>query len=186
MKPDDFLLSAYLDGEVPERFVPEIKSAVADDPEIHKRLEQLQQLRAAMHLDEIPELRERMDESWSCVQRRLSVRKRKSALSTRFRQVHIPLPAAAAAALVIVALGALLVWRLLPGRPMTAPDYLAQGRDVDVTIRVDNAEMEQVLKWLVDQDMLGEVNIQLPEQQFQIMGEPVFVKPGDYAGGFTE
>ncbi|MFW5784382.1 MAG: hypothetical protein ACOCY8_07690 [Spirochaetota bacterium] len=39
-----------------------------------------------------------------------------------------------------------------------------------------------MLQWLVDQNMLGEVSIQLPEQQFQIVGEPVFVKPATYSG----
>ena len=81
-----------------------------------------------------------------------------------------------------LALVGVLVWSIIPagaGRPRTTR---ARANDVDVTIRVDGSEMEHVLQWLVDKNMLGEVNIQLPEQQFEIVGEPVFVKPGAYQG----
>ena len=185
MRPDDLLLSAYLDGEVPDKYLADIESDITSDPERRARLEHLEQLRRDMHQDDIPELENCMARGFASITRRVLVRPR-SPIGFRWRQIQVPLPAMAAAAIVVVALAAVVVWSFIPQPPAAAPDYLAQGRDVDVTIRVDDADMERVLQWLVDQQMLGEVSIQLPEQQFRIVGDPVLLKPDDYPEGFAE
>lgn len=186
MKPDDVLLSAYLDGEVPPRFQPEVEAAIANDRETGARYDALRALRHRLREAEIPELDRRMSESWVSIRRRLAVYRGSSIFGRALRQIRVPVPVLAATGVVLLGLIGVLVWSLLPARRPSAPDYLAQGRDVDVTIRVDNANMEQVLQWLVDQNMLGEVNIQLPEQQFRIVGEPVLVRPGDFARSAAE
>ena len=100
MRPDDVLLSAYLDGEVPDRFRPEIESAITNDPKTRERYAALQDLRASLHRAEVPELDERMHASWQSIQRRLSVRRPPVYSVGRFRQVRLPLPVLAAAAAV--------------------------------------------------------------------------------------
>jgi len=177
MRPDDVLLSALLDGEIPEQFRAEIEASIESDPASSARLQQLKRLRVTLHHQDAPELEFRMAESLASIRRRVSVQSRVGA-RFRWRQVQVPLPAIAAAAFVVLALAAVLVWSVLPKTPASASDYLAQGKDVDVTIRVDDADMERVLQWLADKEMLGEISIQLPEQQFRIVGEPVLLKPG--------
>jgi len=178
MRPDDVLLSAYLDGEVPRQFLPAITASIKNDPVCQARLEKLQRLRVVLHSEETPEVELRMTRSLEAIHRRVSARPGVG-LGMRWRRTGVPLPAFAAAAFMVVALSVVLIWSLLPSPPTSAPDYLAQGQDVDVTIRVDDADMEHVLQWLADKEMLGEISIQLPEQQFQIVGEPVLLKPGD-------
>jgi hypothetical protein len=182
MRPDSVLLSAYLDGEIPEQFRPDIASFIENDPICRARFEKLQRLRTNLHRHDISELETRMAESLANIHRRVSVNPR-DRVGLRWHQIPVPVSALAAAAVVVVALASLLVWSFLPKIPASAPDYLAQGQNVDVTIRVDDADMERVLQWLADKEMLGEISIQLPEQQFRIVGEPVLLKPAPPPAG---
>jgi hypothetical protein len=186
MRPDDIVLSAYLDGEIPSKLLPNVEQAIAADPEARQRLAELRALRERLVGDEAPDVDELMTESWWVIRRRLAVGRVRTVKAVRGRQVRLPLPVFAAAAAVFLAVVGVLIWSVIPEQPMAAPDYLAQGQDVDVTIRVDDAEMEQVLQWLVDQNMLGEISIQLPEQEWQIVGEPVLVRPSVIPGGIRE
>ncbi|MCK4516708.1 MAG: hypothetical protein KAU31_15715 [Spirochaetaceae bacterium] len=181
MRPDDVLISAFLDGEVPEQFRAEIEASIESDSVCNARFKRLTRLRATLHRHDVPELESRMTESLASIHRRVAVIPR-FGVGPRWRQIQVPLPAIAAAAFVVVVLAAVLVWSFLPKPPASAPDYLAQGQDVDVTIRVDDADMERVLQWLADKEMLGEISIQLPERQFQIVGEPVLLKPARLPG----
>lgn len=174
MSIDPVTLSAYLDGEVPERFHDEIRQELESNPRaalMHDRFAGLQR-----KLPRLPDERVHASaaRSWQKLQRPVP-----AALPSLWRRsVSLPLPALAGVAAVLVAILGLGLWSLIPGR-QDARDHLTAGGDVDVTIRVDGSNMEDVLQWLVDQNMLGEVNIQLPEQRFQIVGEPVLLKP-DY------
>ncbi len=172
------ILSAYLDGEVPERFVPEIEEAIEHDPAVRAEYDELRRLRS--RLDEPTPLDETASSrrSWAAIRERIEHPARKP--DVWHRRVSISLPALAAVATVVLALIGAFVWSLLPTHS-SADEYVARANDVEVTIRVDAAEMEHVLQWLVDRDMLSEVSIQLPEQHFQIVGEPVFVKPAGYS-----
>lgn len=182
MHPDRTVLSAYLDGEVSEPFATIVRESINSDPVVRREYEQLVELRNRLAVEPATNIDESMRRSWRVISARLYPAVGAPRLpvggsgSVWRRAVSLPFPALAAAALVVLALVGVLIWSLLPVR-QTAGDYLARGNNVDVTIRVDGAEMEQVLQWLVDRNMLGEISIQLPEQQFQIVGEPVFVKP---------
>ena len=182
MRPDRMVLSAYLDGEVPERFVAEIAAAIERDPEVRAEYDELRLARARLAPVSDAQVAASAARSWEAVTTRLAQRASSHPAHSDVwhRKVVIPLPAMAAAAAVLVALAGILVWSVLGGNRTSAEELLANRNDVDVTIRVDGTDMEQVLQWLVSQNMLGEVNIQLPEQQFQIVGEPVFVKPAQY------
>lgn len=188
MHPDRTVLSAYLDGEVAEPFATAIRESIDADPDVRRDYEELVELRERLTVEPSTSIDESMRRSWGVISARIEAGSGAPRLRPRGSQpvwrraVALPLPALAAAALVVLALVGVLVWSLLPARP-DAGEYLTRGNNVDVTIRVDGAEMEQVLQWLVDRNMLGEISIQLPEQQFQIVGEPVFVKPAaDYPG----
>lgn len=179
MRPDRMLLSAYLDGEVPERFVGEIEAAIEHDPAVRADYDELRRLKSVLGEEPALDVAASARRSWTVVQERIrAVEPRRDVWH---RRVSLPLPVLAAAATVLLALAGVLAWALVPARS-PADDVLARGNDVDVTIRVDGSNMEHVLQWLVDKNKLGEVSIQLPEQRFQIMGEPVLVKPARYEG----
>ncbi|MFW6313460.1 MAG: hypothetical protein ACOC2N_06215 [Spirochaetota bacterium] len=187
MRPDSMLLSAYVDGEVPPRFVPQIEDAIRNDESVRAEYEALAGLGRRLQVDQSPDVERSARRSWDAIQARLHAGDDASVHDDVWhRRVGVPLPALAGAATLVLALGGILLWALLGGTLLLGPpaedDYLAGGNDVDVTIRVDGAEMDQVLQWLVDKNMLGEVSIQLPEQRFQIVGEPVFVKPSAFQG----
>ena len=185
MLPDRMVLSAYLDGEVPQRFRASIEGAIRENDEVRREFEQLQHLRQRLQDAPIPDTTESAARSWVKLNQRILGTPRRARW---VRAVRVPLPAAAAAVLVFAAALTVLVWSFLRPSPgaSAAEEYLARGSDVDVTISVEGSQMESVLDWLASQNMLGEVNIQLPEQQFSIVGEPVFVKPADYGGDLAQ
>ena len=178
MRPDAMVLSAYLDGEVPERFVPEIETAIERDPDVRATYERLLALRSRLDVDLPFDVAESSRRSWNALMREAPGPKH----GIWRRRVAVPLPLLAAAAAVVVVLIGALLWSALPQPEGPTPQF-ARGSDIDLTFRVDGTDMERVLQWLVDKNMLGEVNIQLPEQRFQIVGEPVFVRPAQYEGG---
>lgn len=182
MRPDRMVLSAYIDGEVPQRFVPEIEAAIEHDPEVRATYEALRSLRDELQVEVPVDLDESSRRSWEAISSRIGQSRQRDVWH---RRVALPLPALAAAATLVLALAGVLVWSLLPSSDVPGEQF-ARANDVDVTIRVDGSDMEQVLQWLVDKNMLGEINIQLPEQQFRIVGEPVFVKPAGYGGDLQE
>ena len=171
------LLSAYLDDEVPERFARQIEVAIRNDERVRADYEALVELTRRLRVDPPVDLEQSGRRSWESIQARLE----QPRPDVWHRRVAVPLPALAAAATVVFGLLGVLVWALLP-LPAAPTDYFARGNDVDVTIRVDGTDMDQVLQWLVDKNILGEVSIQLPEQRFRIVGEPVFVKSAQFAG----
>jgi anti-sigma factor RsiW len=185
MLPDRMILSAYIDGEVPARFVPDIESALRTNQQISAEYHELLGLRARLQSAPMPDVAESAGRSWVRLNRRLV-----GSGSPKIwnRAVRLPLPLAAAALTVLIGALCVLTWALLTRGPerADAQDYLAHGSNVDVTITVDSSDMENILEWLARQNMLGEVNIELPEQQFRIMGEPVMVKPADYGGDVTQ
>lgn len=179
MRPDRILLSAYLDGEVPERFVGEIEAAIERDPEVRADYDELRGLKSLVGREPPVDVAASSERSWAVVQQR--IRGIEPHPDVWHRRISLPLPILAAAATVLLALAGVLAWALIPAR-LPGDDVLARGNDVDVTIRVDGSNMEHVLQWLVEKNKLGEVSIQLPEQRFEIIGEPVLMKPAHYEG----
>jgi anti-sigma factor RsiW len=185
MSRNDEILSAYLDGEVPEPFASEIQRSLEQDPEMRARYAMLQQTSAYLHQVAVPDVQASQRRVWNRVMAQ-SGASHNTTIWTR--RVGIPLPLVAAVALMVVAFSAVTVWNAL--RPTDARGYLAGAQDVEVTIRVDNGQMEQVMEWLVKENMLGEVNIQLPsDQRFEFLGEPVLLRAAEVpepAGGVAQ
>ena len=184
MRPDRMVLSTYLDNEVPARFIAEIEASIASDPAVRADYEELAAVRRRMPPVPADHVAQSAQASWTAIRARLHG----PGEPARSKSVSIPIPAIGMAAAAIIALAAGLVFVVTRPSSAAAETYLSrrQTSDVAVTIRVDGSDMERVLQWLVDREMLGEVNIQLPEQQFRIVGEPVLVKPARYEGRAIE
>jgi len=179
------VLSAYVDGEIPARFVPEVASAIERDPDVRAHYLELLELHKKLNAGLPVDVEASARRSWEAVKATAERTPRTLNPDVWHRRINVPMPALAAAATIVIALLGVVIWSLAMD-PAEQPDSLAHRNDVDVTIRVEGSEMEQVLQWLVDKNMLGEINIQLPEQQFQIVGEPVFVKSAGFSGEVTQ
>jgi hypothetical protein len=98
------------------------------------------------------------------------------------RGVTLPMPVVAAAALVVMIATALVV--TVPGLIPRQPDLTSvaerarTAETLNLEVRVDITETEELLRWLNQQETLETVTIQLPESaQFQLRGEPVLLRP---------
>lgn len=176
MRPDRMVLSAYLDGEVPERFTAEIEAAIEASEDVRRDYDELLALKTLVAASPMPDPAASASRSLVSISRRVSVPRP----SVWTSGVKVPLPVFAAAAALLLALSGVVAFTVVSTRSAGTPEYVSDARSVDVTIRVDGSQMDQVLQWLVDKNMLGEVNIELPESRFRIVGEPVLLRAADH------
>lgn len=95
------------------------------------------------------------------------------------RSISLPLPVAAAASILflVMTIGLIINPGVLSNDPPTA-GLIAGTNPVNVQVQVNGAESDLLLKWLEEQNQVGNVTIQLPDHaEFQIRGEPVLLKP---------
>lgn len=179
MIPDDALLSAYMDGEVTIQLREEIQRAIQSNPDVRRRYDMLTNLKLLLHDDSVD-----YDGGMDRVLDAVNTRIRQPRTLLWKREVRLPLPALIGAAALLVAMLGFAIYSFVPRVPQNAADYLSRADNVDVTFRLDGAEMEHVLQWLVEKNMLGEVKIEIPEaEQFEFIGEPVFLKSGESPEG---
>ena len=176
-RPDLETLSAYIDNEVSPPFSDAVAQAIETDSVTSHHYNRFRNLQAVLPRVSEEHIEESAARTWRAVQQELH-----SQRAGAGRTVQVPVFGLAGAAAMVAVLVGALVWSLFARPALPAERLLAENGDVDVTIQLANGEMEQVLSWLADQDLLGEVNIQLPEQQFSIVGEPMLVKPAAYPG----
>jgi hypothetical protein len=185
MYPDEQTLSAYLDDELPERERTEVEAALSDDDELRSRLHQLRELREALEYGaaEDGELQAWPDQAHERVWRRIQARAYLSESGRGFsRSVRVPLGTVVASAACFVALGAALVATAVQGQQSpSSVESLAASRETPITINVDSRDTDRLLEWLSSSEMLGQVNVQLPDTpQFEIIGEPVLLSASEY------
>lgn len=104
------------------------------------------------------------------------------------RSVSLPLPVIAAATVLflVMAVGLMMNPGVLSNQEYTA-GHLASERSVNVQVQVNGEESDLLLRWLEEQNQVGNVTIQLPEHaEFQLRGEPVLMKPGDTSASNDE
>ena len=182
MCPDDQILSAYLDGELSSEERGQVETALDEDSACWQRYMQLRQVRDALVEDELPDFEESERRVWARLEARMATREQTYAWQ---RSVRVPLPAMIAAASLFVVLTVSLLVTLGSTSGNRAgggiEQALASANENKITINVDKMETERFLEWLNSTEVLGEVNIQLPERPtFDIMGEPRLVPASEY------
>ena len=172
MSHDGYLLSSYFDNELDDAAARQIGQRLKEDASLARQIREMQALRGrlALDLEGEQEARER-------ILKRLRHRQPRP-VSIWYRRVDIPLPALAAAALLIVAFGG---FSLRGALPIFGPSEDAGATpEVDVTISMEQVEVQQMLEWLNRRDMLDQVTIELPESPvFRLRGEPELVRAAD-------
>ena len=94
------------------------------------------------------------------------------------RSIALPLPvvAAAAALFLVMTIGLILNPGVL-SNDRTVAD-LQSDAPVNVQVQVNGNESDMLMRWLEEQNHVGNVTIQLPETaEFQLRGEPVLMRP---------
>jgi hypothetical protein len=190
MCPDHELISVYLDGELPSVWKEKMESHLSSCPSCRKRLESYQDLSArlaslstSMPISE--ETSAAQNRVWQALQRD-ATSERRAANPRPFgalwrRTVSVPLPAAAAAAVMFVALTYMLVFPT----PQTAkmPDMpIVSQTDFDSPDFGPIVNMDDVLQYLGSQDSSDVLVIRLPESRsFSSNGEPALIRATDYS-----
>jgi hypothetical protein len=205
MCPDPQLLSTYMDGELPSPWKEKMESHLAECSECRERFENFKKLQEMFKKDtrqvrtivEVeghttqeriftePELIEKSKEKvWRSLESKQRFRARTSLWQ---RRLSIPLPAAAAAALIIVFLTA--VWfrsgssgndRMANQTAEPTSFFLAADAEEEPGV-MPIADINSVLQYLGSGDT-NVIILQLPESQsFSRSGEPAIIRAADYS-----
>ncbi|MDR1106481.1 MAG: hypothetical protein LBL44_09005 [Treponema sp.] len=179
MCPDKEIISVYADEELPSPWKEKLENHLADCEACRERLAVYRRLSGAMTGGTDQALSEEaVGAAGRRVMERLAGRRRpenRRSPPVWRRTVTIPLPAAAAAAVLLAILA--LVWR----RPASNLE-MAAGTDLDIRDTVPVSNMEGVLQYLSARDDSDYVILRLPERNFMSAGEPAIIKAADYSG----
>lgn len=177
MCPDEELLSAYLDGEVPSPWKECIEESLEQNPGCREDLRRLSAVRTFLHQEPAPDF----VLSQKTVRDRLSTHDfSRTTRSIWHRRVSLPMPLAAAAAALFVVLSGALLWH--SGRATVPPAQLPiAGGEIDLTVRIGDVRIDELLRMINESDHIGEVKVQLPESaRFHFLGEPQLVRAADF------
>ena len=169
-------ISAYLDGELPADTARELERRLETDAAAREELERFRGLRTTLQDPETPDFDASHERVWTAIESRLGLKP-----PLWRRRVSLPFPAVAAAAVAVFALAGLLLW--FADAPVGSAGSLAGEavREAEARLSVRNMDGEELLGWLQDSDLAGEVSMELPEgARFEIMGEPQLMKATDF------
>jgi len=197
MCPDTQLFSIYVDGELPSPWKEKLEAHVEQCSACGEKLYAYKQLRETVRDDlELKGIEEAKDKAWQNLSSRIKVSedrelirlrnkesntyKRLKLISQVWRQrISIPLPAAAAAVILIIFA---VFW--LRGNPKAAPVADVNSGVVlaaDEVPGIIPADMSSVLKYL-DTERADVIILRLPESRnFMSSGEPAIIKAADYS-----
>ncbi|GAB6089001.1 anti-sigma factor family protein [Spirochaeta dissipatitropha] len=201
------LLSAHLDGEVPEPWRSRMDRFIASSAERQAGFERLKSVKTKLHSESPIDYQGAQDRVWNQLQQRITPAKPRILTSAHWweKAVSVPLPAAAAVVITVFAFG-VFAFRG-PGRPdpgydlarsselfsgspvsfdsggLNSPNFRPVmdnqiGSDLQLRVQVDS--IAQLLEILAAQNVVRDITINLPqESQFSIYGEPALMRASD-------
>ncbi len=187
---DDHIISAYVDGELEEPRLTEVKRHIENCERcrnVADRYSSLEELFTADDSADRISTDSRKAQVWQRIQRQT---RRETTHNFWHQRVQVPLPLAAGA---VIAVAALVLTLLVS--PFSAPQQSPQ-QGVPLAIQQDTTipevpsdftspantmpEIEQLVKFLSDQGAAIEVKIQLPSSsKIQVSGEPQLLRAAD-------
>lgn len=182
MCPDRELLSAWLDGEVPSPWRESVERHVSSCPECSAAVSAMRAVSTALAADRASIDSTSARAKAAVLDRLLStapVPHRSSALWTR--RLALPVPLAAAAAVLIGVLGLALVQSA--GRNAELRLAVQQAVQAPAVAAAPNS-MEAILQYLSSQDGGVNITIALPSDSGLVQpGEPLMVREADWHAG---
>ncbi|GHV84859.1 hypothetical protein AGMMS50230_04670 [Spirochaetia bacterium] len=179
MCPDSQILSVYFDGELDSPWKEKCEKHLEACPSCRKHLESYRLTRQRLFAVS-PDLG-KMEDSMNRVWEKTSFAAEKPRWAARFwiRSVTIPLPAAAAAGIIM----ALALAALITLRPVKTTDPQLAGLEVQDMIPV--SDMANLFQYLGSENSPDMVIIRLPDTTFKNAGEPQMLRAADYSRSGT-
>jgi len=195
MCPDRQLLSVYLDGEMPSPWKEKMESHLAQCGGCREQLENYRRLFAQPEealLHEKAAMEAAKDRVWQNLQSRRRVGRRSrvfAVASVLRRKVSIPLPAAAAAAVIIflaafwIRGGSTSGSATKPAELAVIPNTILASEDMPNIIIPASSDMKGALQYLGGFDSGDIIILRLPESRnFLNFSEPAIINAADYTG----
>lgn len=180
MCPDEELLSAYLDGEVPSPWKERIEQSLEQNSDCREELRRLSAVRTFLHQEPTPDFVLSQKTVWDRLSAHDFSRRRRPVWQ---RRVSLPMPIAAAAAALLLVLSGALLWHNGRATVPAAQLPVAAG-EIDLTVRIGDVKIDELLRMINESDNIGEVKVQLPESaRFHFLGEPQLVRAADFRAG---
>jgi hypothetical protein len=197
--PDRQLLSVYFDGEMPSPWKEKMESHIAGCPRCARQLELYRRISATAAEDVLTEqaIETAKERVWHKLEQRtvmaagpaadfetVNPAAKPTVIRGRAvwrRRVSIPLPAAAAAVILFIALAFLAALKIM--KPAESSGMtLASETEFDAPDIVPVSDMENVLQYLSSRDNGEIIILRLPESRsFVNYGEPAIVRAADYS-----
>ena len=191
--PDRQLLSVYFDGELPSPWKEKMESHIAACPACARRLEAYRRVSLGKAAGDagLESAREHVWQKLEAVVDRAVLDRQRTGADIPSarprvapvwrRSVSIPLPAAAAVFVLLVALAFLVVLRVTNTEEISGMTF-ASDAELDVPGIIPVADMEDVLQYLGSRDNGEIIILRLPESRsFVNYGEPAIIKAADYS-----
>ena len=195
MCPDRQIISLYIDGELPSPWKEKLEAHLASCVECRKQLAQYQNLSSILKDDsreEVPaEIQNRV------LNNIISAKAEKTGFSPfKYRsgiwerKISLPLPAAAAAAMIFLIVAFFAVQGIqspnmtdsLIAAGNSEENFIAGSIGSEMADMIPLADMTDVLQYLSSRDNINAVIIHLPEtRNFSSHGEPAFLRSVDYS-----
>jgi hypothetical protein len=193
--PDRQLLSVYFDGELPSPWKEKMESHVAVCPRCARQMQIYQGFSLASSAEDnaLVTAKERV---WQKLEQGADVESAVHAVpdlpraptgnrAVWRRRISIPLPAAAAAAVLMAVLSFLIGLRVTgaPGNPgMTVGMTFASEEEFEMPGIISASDMENMLQYFDSRDNSDIIILRLPEiPGFESYGEPAMLTAADYS-----
>jgi anti-sigma factor RsiW len=199
--PDRQLLSVYFDGELPSPWKEKMESHIAVCPHCARQLQIYQNISLASSTEntasaEEPSLVSALERIWQKLEQGAGDETPAQAVPNRHRiypdgravwrrRISIPIPAAAAALVMMAALAFLMGFRVTgtPGNSgMSAGMTFASEAEFEMPGIISASDMENMMQFFDSRDNSDAIILRLPEiPGFESYGEPAILTAADYS-----
>jgi anti-sigma factor RsiW len=197
MCPDRDLVSAYIDGEVPSPWRERLEEHMASCPDCAASAASYSSLGDRLRIEEAGEGaalargRARLESiligmpATAAPPRALILARKRSLPRTAWRRsVSLPLPFAAAAAILVILLGGATT--MLAFRPAKGPSIQAVASGELAPLKAQPASMDELLRYINSSDGTVTLTIKLPTgTTFDSAGKPVIMRSSQVLRGTT-
>ena len=182
MCPDSLILSAYLDGEVPEKWAKEIGKHISTCAVCRVRMADFHTVTRSLREEKDPDFHEVMSRVWH----RLEIyHKNRGDDLVPFwkRRIPVPIPMLATAAVLVLILAFTLGFNTVQSIAGKSAERKPAYSENEVSLSVDIQDFEKILRFLEQQDSIKPNVIYLPvlpkNSEF-FKGEPAILRAADF------
>ncbi|MCL2139207.1 MAG: zf-HC2 domain-containing protein [Treponema sp.] len=181
--PDRQLLSIYFDGELSSPWKEKMEEHIAACAPCRTQLESYKKISIGFSAKEEEILHKTQERVWQKLeQERYAFSRRMPAVKIWRRHISVPIPAAAAIALMFISLALFSVFWTANSSEMPGT-VIASETDYDLPVIVSiDEDFEDVLRFLSSSEKGEVIFLQMPDNRnFEKFSEPSIIKAADYS-----